>query len=319
MPKISVIIPIYNVEQYLPQCLDSIINQTYKDIEIICINDGSTDNSCKILKQYTQKDCRIKIIKQKNQGASVARNKGLDMATGEYICFIDSDDYVHPQMLNIIIKHAEHHNVDFVQYRHKEIRKNDEKFSFINEDNICGKIINNPMMVSFKKQQFSNTFGPVAKLFKRTLIGNTRFIPHLQFEDYPFIYEILSKRPKSLYLDAFLYFYRILPVSLCHTKSDPQQIKDYHTGINHIFNIYKDSTFSLERNFLIKDFIPIILKHQLGRCNRASPSIKKQMFDEFSKELIDLNNKGLIKWRGHKFIRYLLYKKLIKTQKNKNF
>lgn len=94
MPKVSVIIPVYNVEKYLSQCLDSLVNQTLSDIEIICIDDGSSDKSFEILQEYANKDSRIKIFKQENQGAAVARNNGLDKATGDYLYFMDSDDYI---------------------------------------------------------------------------------------------------------------------------------------------------------------------------------------------------------------------------------
>lgn len=94
MVKISIIIPIYNVEKYLPECLDSIISQTFSDIEIICINDGSTDDSLKILQDYKKKDNRIIIIDKQNEGSGIARNIGLKKALGEYICFIDSDDWL---------------------------------------------------------------------------------------------------------------------------------------------------------------------------------------------------------------------------------
>ena len=94
MPKISVIVPVYKVEKFLPKCLESLINQTLKDIEIICINDGSPDNSLKILEEYAKKDSRIKIINQKNAGPSVARNNGMSAASGEYIGFVDSDDWI---------------------------------------------------------------------------------------------------------------------------------------------------------------------------------------------------------------------------------
>ena len=107
MPKVSVIIPVYNVEKYLCECLDSVINQTLKDIEIICVNDGSTDNSLEILKEYANKDNRIKVLTQKNQFAGVARNNGLKVATGEYIHFMDSDDIltnsaVYENLYNIV-------------------------------------------------------------------------------------------------------------------------------------------------------------------------------------------------------------------------
>ena len=98
-PLVSVIVPVYNVEKYLEECLDSIINQTLEDIEIICVNDGSTDNSLKILKKYAKKDNRIKIINQKNCGLGCARNSGLNQSQGDYIFFLDSDDYLNPNIL----------------------------------------------------------------------------------------------------------------------------------------------------------------------------------------------------------------------------
>ena len=95
MPKVSVIIPIYNTEKYLRKCLDSVCNQTLSDIEIICVNDCSTDNSLEILEEYASKDNRIKLIDFKeNKGAAVARNAGIDEAKGEYIGFVDSDDFI---------------------------------------------------------------------------------------------------------------------------------------------------------------------------------------------------------------------------------
>ena len=94
MPKVSVIIPVYNVEEYLRECLDSVVNQTLKDIEIICVNDGSTDNSLAILEEYAAKDERLRVFTQENQGQSVARNLAMEKARGEYIGFVDSDDWI---------------------------------------------------------------------------------------------------------------------------------------------------------------------------------------------------------------------------------
>lgn len=114
MTKISVILPIYNVEKYLEDCLNSIINQTLNDIEIICIDDGSTDNSLAILNEYAKKDSRITILTQKNQGAAVARNKGLDIAKGEYLSILDSDDFFELNMLEQMYNKAINTDVDIV-------------------------------------------------------------------------------------------------------------------------------------------------------------------------------------------------------------
>lgn len=113
--KVSVVIPVYNVEKYLGQCLDSVINQTYRNLEIICVNDCSPDNSVQILKEYAQKDERIKIVThEKNGGLSVSRNSGLDAATGDYVYFIDSDDWIDLDYIEKMVEAIKRENVDIV-------------------------------------------------------------------------------------------------------------------------------------------------------------------------------------------------------------
>ena len=115
MHKVSVIIPIYNVEEFLPKCLDSVINQTYKDLEIICVNDCSQDRCGEILKEYARNDSRIKVInREQNGGVSAARNTGLDAATGEYIYFIDSDDWIDLDYIEKMVEAAIQSNVEIV-------------------------------------------------------------------------------------------------------------------------------------------------------------------------------------------------------------
>lgn len=111
-PLISVIIPVYNVEQYLRRCLDSVVAQTYQNLEIICVDDGSVDHSGKICDQYAARDARIKVIHQENQGLSAARNRGLDAAEGEYIAFVDSDDYILEDMYKKMLDKLLDYNVD---------------------------------------------------------------------------------------------------------------------------------------------------------------------------------------------------------------
>lgn len=116
MYKISVIIPVYNVEKYLPRCLDSVINQTYRNLEIICVNDCSTDNSLDVIKEYEKKDERIKlIIRKQNGGLSAARNTGLNNATGEYLYFLDSDDWIDLDYIEQMLKIANKENTDIIQ------------------------------------------------------------------------------------------------------------------------------------------------------------------------------------------------------------
>ena len=116
MPKISVIIPVYNVEKFLSRCLDSVLDQTFKDFEVVCINDGSTDRSEEILQEYAKKDQRIKVFTQNNQGAAVARNKALQYASGDFVFFLDSDDMIHRQAFSLLVSLAEDSNAELVSF-----------------------------------------------------------------------------------------------------------------------------------------------------------------------------------------------------------
>lgn len=119
-PKVSILVPVYNVERYLPQCLDSLISQTLKDIQIICINDGSTDSSLEILKCYAQKDKRIEIIDKPNSGYGASMNCGLDLARGEYVGITESDDFADKKMFSNLYRYAKFHNCDLVKSNYYE-------------------------------------------------------------------------------------------------------------------------------------------------------------------------------------------------------
>lgn len=121
MPKISVIIPVYNVEKYLPQALESVINQTFADLEIVCVNDGSTDNSLKILEEYAQKDERIKIINQENSGYGAACNRALENITGEYFAILEPDDYIEPRMYEELLNLIIDNNADIAKCTFSEV------------------------------------------------------------------------------------------------------------------------------------------------------------------------------------------------------
>lgn len=155
---ISVIVPIYNVEEYLPACIESILNQTYKDFEILLIDDGSTDNSGKICDKYAGKDKRCIVIHQQNKGLSGARNTGLDNVKGEYISFIDGDDYIHPQMFEILYKEIEKENYDFAMISHKKVFNKLEQNKDIGSDiNIIN--LNRNILISglYNKTSFSES------------------------------------------------------------------------------------------------------------------------------------------------------------------
>ena len=120
-PLISVIIPVYNVEEYLERCLDSVINNTYRNLEIICVNDGSPDHCQEILERYAEKDNRIKVIVQQNRGLSAARNTGIEAASGDYLYYLDSDDWIHKQAIELLVTVAAESNADIIVGGHRTV------------------------------------------------------------------------------------------------------------------------------------------------------------------------------------------------------
>lgn len=213
IPKISVIVPVYNTEKYLNACLDSIIDQTFKDIEIICVDDGSTDNSMAILKEYSKKDERIIILKQKNGGSSTARNAGLKKANGEYIHFIDSDDFCDPDMYETLYKSAAELKPDMLIFTFKRYDHQTNEFimTFSNRMNIPQEKI-----FSYKTFPnnifFSTTPSACTKLFKNEFIkqNNLSFNPNIMTaEDAAFTYPALLTAKSIIYFDVPFYSYRV--------------------------------------------------------------------------------------------------------------
>ena len=311
MSKVSIIIPIFNVEKYLSRCLDSVLLQTFSDFEVICVNDGSPDNCATILANYAKKDARIKIITQSNQGLSMARNNGLKQAIGEYIYILDSDDAIEPQLLEITVSLAEKYKASIVTFCFKRSYEMDFLPTFFDINKIKPKIIANPLFQGCRgKNRIS--FSACNKLYKKEILDGISFIPNIHFEDYPHTYAILAKKPKTVMINLPLYLYSINNESISNHKLTPKQIKDYHQGLSYIYDIYKNPNLKKELKFLKKNLMPNLLKQQLYRCQKADEKMQPFMWQAFAEELKDLNNKGLITWRGHNLFRYLKYKKIIK-------
>ena len=190
-PKVSVIMPVYNVEQYLPKCLASIVNQTLNDIEIICVNDGSTDNCPKILEEFKSKDDRIKIINKENGGVSIARNAGLEIASGEYIGFIDADDYIDENFFELLYNEAKENDADVACGGIK--RENDGQTHFF--INYSQMVITNDIYdkINFSKiVQFSFVWN---KIFRHSFLkeNELKFMPNVNFEDIIFSAQFTMK------------------------------------------------------------------------------------------------------------------------------
>lgn len=209
---VSVILPVFNAERFLPQCLDSILRQTYQEWELIAVDDGSKDRSLEILKSYKKRDDRIHIISKKNEGVSIARNVALSQVRGEYIYFVDSDDIVMQDALSILIRTLESNNATFVKSDFLPINEHGKQL-FINKKQGIrrryeGKIIDSEM---FYSKILMDEFFLWTCLFRRDIIekNKIRFIPHCRLmEDAAFIVEYLLHSSRNVYKDACVYGYR---------------------------------------------------------------------------------------------------------------
>jgi len=203
--KISVIVPVYNVENYLEKCIDSILTQTYKNTEILIIDDGSTDNSGEICDRLSEKDERITVLHKPNGGLSDARNAGLELATGDYISFVDSDDYLEPDFLKILAESLERTGADVSACRYRMVWENGDSKSIGND----GKTVEYTGDGPLAEYLYGVNVDPFVwnKLYKREIIGSTIFIKGITGEDNPFNIEIMKRCNKLVSTGADLYCY----------------------------------------------------------------------------------------------------------------
>lgn len=244
---ISVIIPVYNVEAYLPTCIESIFDQTYKDFEILLIDDGSTDNSGKICDEYAKRDNRCIAIHQPNKGVYNARNTGLSHATGEYISFVDSDDYIHPQMLEILYEALQKGDYDFSMVAYKQVWDY-SKCSPVTKTNICildtSTLIHRLYNISYKNNSLPEISCQVLwnKLYRRSLIGESRF-KITGSGDTEFNNRIYLKTKSAIYIDEPLYYWYQRATSITHQSINLNfidRINSYFISLNEIPQKYID-------------------------------------------------------------------------------
>lgn len=215
--KISVIIPIYNVEKYLKRCLNSVVNQSYKNIEIILVDDGSPDKSGEICDEYAKKDSRIRVIHQQNAGLPEARNSGLKIATGDYIGFVDSDDYISIDMYECLASQVKRLNADIACcgiYRVFDEGRRIEKTSRHKNEAVFSR------EEAFIEFQLYDSIGPAAwnKIFRRNLFGDIRFRPYKRLEDFWYVGKCISRADRISYSPVYGYNYMIRKNSITHSK-----------------------------------------------------------------------------------------------------
>ncbi len=234
MAKVSVIVPVYNTEKYLRCCLNSIITQTLQDIEIVCVNDGSTDGSLKILQEYAAKDKRIKIINQENKGLSAARNAGLMVASADCISFVDSDDFVHPSFLEQLYRAIKENNCDVAGCDFAKIKK-DERLPFIRK--IKAKIYEPAINVLLNKKNFIH-FNVWNKLYRKECIRDVPFIDGIYYEDWVFNTCVFAKIKSFAWINAPLYGYRMSENSIMRSSYNLKKMNDYVVGIEAVWHFF---------------------------------------------------------------------------------
>lgn len=276
---ISVIVPIYNVEKYLNRCIKSIINQSYTNLEIILVDDGSPDRCGEICDEWAKKDKRIKVIHKKNGGLSDARNVGIEIAQGEYLSFIDSDDYVHKDFIKVLYENCLKNNADISMCGFRQTDK---------DENINKEIKNENIRIIFSKDvlEKKHNISCVAwnKLYKKSIFNNIRYPKGKIHEDVAVIYKIMYYANKIVITDLELYFYFSAPESIMRSEFSKKRLD--------ALEVIKDSyKFFIENNeksyayFILRDYLDTILEFykQSYLLKGEKLEIRKELRKEYKK------------------------------------
>lgn len=252
---VSIIVPVYNVESYLIKCINSILNQTYKNLEIILVNDGSTDSSGEICEQYSKIDNRIKVIHKENGGLSDARNFGIKTAKGKYILFVDSDDYIEENAVEKLLEVSEKKNLDVVCGNSIKISDYNKRTMFggVNENIVKTGL--DYLVECINNKRFS---APVwLRMYRADLIKNNNlyFKKGLLHEDENWTPKVLLKANRVAYINFSFYNYIIRKNSITQKKDKTKNIKDIIYTCNELEKIYNSLNISEKHKNILKDYL----------------------------------------------------------------
>lgn len=253
MTAVSVVVPVFNTEKYLPRCLDSLSKQTLSDIEIICINDGSTDGSLKILEEYATKDARIKVLSQENSKQGAARNRGLEIAKGEFVTFVDSDDWIEPDYCELLYNAAQKHNVNIAAAT--TVRNYDGKTKYhlkLTEEKVYTDV--NSII-----QALEYNFNTSSKLYRFDKIKNLRFEENVLYEDGPYTLKAFDIEKTMVTVPDAIYHYYSNPKSTVKQKIS---IKNENDKISTSLQVIE---YAKKHNIDIGDFVIIKENHLLWK------------------------------------------------------
>lgn len=304
-PKVSVIVPIYNSEPWLVTCLDSIKNQTLKDIEIICVNDGSTDKSGEILDNYAKTDNRFIVIHQENKKIPGARNTGLERVTGEYITFVDSDDYLQPNAYEVAYNLAKKDDVDILQYNCNSFLDGHDKP--IKNNNYSDSTVH-----CFDEYVVQNiSYAIWNKLFKTDLIkqSNIKFVEGLvPADDTCFLFMLLSRANKIKFIQTKLYNYRIRRNSVSHQMPLNETFLNSYQMLKHICDYWRTNGYNMNKKHLL---LTLLIKWCAPFNKELGYGYANEILDFIGTDIANVNTAN----KCHKFVQRELKKLKIAAQK----
>lgn len=304
---VSVIIPAYNAEQYVGFCLDTVIAQTHKNLEIIVVDDGSTDNTGKICDEYAEKDPRIKVIHQENKGLSGARNAALDIMSGEYVAFIDSDDFIEFQAIEILLGDCIEYNSEIVVYGSIDTSETKQ---------IKHTITNNVQTFSSEFllkniEHISARDSSCTRFYHKSVFDNLRFPFGKQYEDSFVAYQTIQNSKAVTFTDSKLYYYFLSPNSIMRSDFSVKRY-DMLLAFDNKLRVLKRNNCEKSAQIVYRDYLYIVsgMIGQTKYCKGFSHKFKKKKIKELRKKYRELRkiNKDNPYFKGRfKLVSDLLY------------
>lgn len=284
---ISIIVPVYNVEMYLEKCIESILGQTFENFELILVDDGSSDNSAIICDEYSKKDKRIKVIHKENGGLSSARNIGLDLAKGEYIGFVDSDDFISPNMFNELYNMIIKNNYDLAICNFLPVKQGELVFNTYIESNSVEEFEGSEILNQLYGPQNVQFVVAWNKLYKKELFNELRYEVGKLCEDEYIIHRILYKCKKVIYSSEIMYYYTQRENSIMSTVS-AKRIIDVSEALEDRINFFKEmKCFSLYQK-AVNTYVHFVILE----CRKASDSKIKLVLSSSIRKWIYVMLKG---------------------------
>lgn len=310
---ISVIVPVYNGEQFIEKSLGSILNQTYDNLEIIVINDGSIDRSLEICNAFAEIDNRIKVINQSNSGIGAVRNKGIELASGELIGFVDQDDSIHPRMFEILIMNLKEENADISMCNFANVSDNNMKEHILQSDIT---IKNQTKFTLDHKEAFMDLYSvekclitvvPWNKLYKKKIFENIHY-PHGKIIDDDFVIQnIIEASNKIIHTDAALYYYYQNNNSIIRQKFNIRKLEIIEAKRNRVLFFLKQKKYLELLSPAVNDFLHFIIVSYFSvreHCpteKRVMKNLRKQFNEEYNfyQKFLKINKTELFLFSVH--------------------